>query len=160
MILLKHKLPDTGDLVIWNWTKGKATLKADFGDPLTDTSYMLCVYEETGGVSNLRVTAHIPAGDTCTGRPCWKMSTRGFTYLDKEATPQGVIKLALKEGYDGIAKIALKAKGANIDMPGLPLAENARVTVQLKSGSGLCWDAEYSAPALKNDQVQFRDKSD
>jgi hypothetical protein len=35
------------------------------------------------------------------------------------------------------------------------------VVVQLVKGDGsLCWDAQYGAPASKNDPVQFADKSD
>jgi len=48
----------------------------------------------------------------------------------------------------------LERAGAEYAMP------SSAARIQLKSGNGFCWDAEYSAPALKNDHVQFRDKSD
>ena len=34
------------------------------------------------------------------------------------------------------------------------------VTVQISNSLGNCWEAEYSAPATKNDGVQYKDKSD
>jgi len=168
-IVLKDKQPDAGDLLTWKWTKGAATLKADFGAPLTTTSYTLCLYDETSGTPVLVLAAHIPAGEMCAGRPCWKEKSRGFTYVDKDATPDGVTKLILREGLAGVAKIILKAKGANVDMPGedppgendLPLRQDTKVTVQLKNnhGGGICWDAEYTSPAIVNDELQFKDRS-
>jgi hypothetical protein len=45
-------------------------------------------------------------------------------------------------------------------MPLLPLVQDPTVTVQLKNDAGICWDADYSPPALRNVQSEFRDKSD
>jgi hypothetical protein len=61
---------------------------------------------------------------------------------------------------EGAAQISLKAIGGNLPMPMLPLVQDAAVTVQLKNDQGICWEADYTAPALKNDQVEFRDKSE
>jgi hypothetical protein len=160
MVVLKDRLPDTHDLLTWKWTRGAATLKADFGDPLASTNYVLCVYDQAGGAPTLRMAADIPAGDTCAGRPCWKETTRGFKYADKDRTPDGVVSLTLKEGLEGAAQIGLKAIGDNLQIPMLPLDQDATVTVQLKNDQGICWEANYTAPALKSDQVEFRDKSD
>jgi hypothetical protein len=52
----------------------------------------------------------------------------------------------------------LKGRGANLALPTLPLAQP--VTVQLRSSTGVCWDAVYSAPASRNQSDLFRDKSD
>ena len=51
----------------------------------------------------------------------------------------------------------MKEKGANIDFPGLPLAEPVRV--QLKNANGTCWETIHSAPPSKNDGVQYKDKN-
>jgi cysteine-rich repeat protein len=163
-ILLKDRIPDKGDLLNWKWTKGAATLKADFGSPLTTTNYTLCVYDYQGGIPRLRLRANIPAGGMCNAaspRPCWKEVTRGFKYADKDATPDGIVKFALKEGLTGGAAITLQGKGSPLDMPTLPLDQTPKIVAQIKSNTtGVCWDANYSAPALKNEQAQFRDKSD
>ena len=71
------------------------------------------------------------------------------------------MSLTLKEGFEGSAQITLKSKGVNLPMPTLPLAQDPAVTVQIKNDKGLlgiCWDADYAAPALANEQGQFRDK--
>jgi len=124
------------------------------------TSYGLCVYDETAGVPTLKLAADIPAGGTCAGKPCWKETGHGFKYADKDATPDGVVSLLLKEGLEGFAQIQLKAMGVNLAMPTLPLDQDTTVTVQLKNDQGVCWEADYSAPAITNSQVEFRDKSD
>lgn len=160
MVVLKDRLPDTRDLVTWKWTKGEATLKADFGDPLATTTYALCVYDETAGTPTLKLAADIPAGGTCAGKPCWTATAHGFKYADKDAIPDGVVSLVLKEGLEGFAKITLKGQGANLQMPILPLDQDPAVIVQLVNDQGVCWDANYTAPAIANEQVQFRDKSD
>src|SRR5262249_37068145 len=33
LLVIKDKVPDTANLLMWRWTKGSATSKADFGDP-------------------------------------------------------------------------------------------------------------------------------
>ena len=160
MVVLKDRLPDTHDVLIWNWRMGAATPKADFGDPAATTNYALCVYDRSAGSPTLKMAADIPGGGTCAGKPCWKESAHGFKYVDKDGTSDGVVSLALKEGRQDLAKITLTAKGVNVEMPTLPLDQDLTVTVQLKNDRGICWDADYSAPAITNDQVQFRDKSD
>jgi len=156
VLLLKNKTPDSGDLLTWKWTKGAVTPKADFGSPTTITAYQLCIYD---GASSLVSSTAIPAGGTCAGKPCWSEKSSGFKYADKDATPNGITKITLKQGLaPGVAKIGLKGKGTNLNLPGLPLAQP--VTVQLRNGDGVCWEAVYGAPAGKNDGAQFKDKSD
>src|SRR5262249_18419498 len=54
-----------------------------------------------------------------------------------------------------------KASGANLDLPDLGSLESP-VTVQLRrTGSAVCWGAEYSfPPARRNGASSFRDRSD
>ena len=54
-------------------------------------------------------------------------------------------------------KILVKGKGVDLPMPTLPLTP--MVTVQLKSESGVCWEAHYST-TQKNIPVQYRAKAD
>ena len=151
---LKNKTPDGGDLLAWKWTKGDVTPMSDFGSPTVSTGYQLCIYDAATLVSS---TA-IPADGMCGGRPCWTQTGTGFKYTNKAATPDGVTKVTLKQGLvPGQAKIGIKGKGANLVMPSLPLAQP--VTIQLRNSQGVCWEAVYDAPALKNDATQFKDKS-
>jgi cysteine-rich repeat protein len=150
------KKGDVKDQAQWKWGKGQTTPKADFGNPVTGgTDYQLCIYANGSVVSK----AFIPAGGNCGTKPCWKENAKGFQYKDKEASPDGVTQLQLKEGLvDGKAQIQVKEKGSNIDFPSLPLALPVRV--QLKNANGVCWETIHGAPAAKNDGAQYKDKND
>jgi hypothetical protein len=153
-VSLRDRSPDAGDRLTWGWNKGSATSKADFGDPLTTTSYRLCLYD---GSSHRLSTIHVPAGGTCGTRPCWKETTSGFSYIDHDLTPDGLGKLVLKSGAAARAKITARGKGDNLPMPTLSLT--LPVTVQLVNDDGTCWEATYST-ARRNDATQFKAKAD
>lgn len=157
----KDKSPDDKDQLQWKWAKGSVTSKADFGLPTVSTSYQLCVYD---GAPVLLYDSAIPAGGTCglaNPKPCWQEKPKGFTYKDKDLTPDGVAQLQLGEGLvAGKAKIQLKAKGSLLDDPTFGFAPP--VTVQLH-GNGLCWETVHSAPATKNQAGppgDYKDKAD
>lgn len=163
ILLIKDKMPDDKDLLVWKWIKGSVTMKADFGTPLTTTSYQLCVYD---GTPTLILDATMPAGGMCNvakPKPCWQDKTKGFNYNDKDRTPDGIQKLILREGLlAGKAKIILKGKASLLDDPTIPLA-GSPVTVQLLHSGGACWEAVYTSPYLKNTfgpPPQFKDKAD
>jgi hypothetical protein len=159
LLLLKKPDDDNKEKLIWKWTKGAATSKADFGDPLGDTSYLLCMYD---GSSTLVLESFAEGGDTCEGNvPCWSEKPTGFKYKDKDNSPNGPQQILLKAGLAGKAKIIVKGRGSDLDVPPLPLAQP--VTVQLVNTDGVCWEAVYSAPAIKNEggpKGKFKDKAD
>jgi uncharacterized repeat protein (TIGR01451 family) len=159
LLLLKDKTPDDKDSLIWKWTKGSATQKSDFGAPLVDSNYQFCIYRGTG-TPRLMLSASAPAAGTCAGKPCWSENRRGFRYKNKELTPDGLMQIVLKEGIQEKAKIMVKGKGLNLPMPDL-LTLNSPVTVQLTDlKTGKCWQATYSAPFLRQQFDQFKDKAD
>ncbi len=155
-IALKDRTPDRGDSLGWKWTKGATTPKADFGSPTTTTDYLLCIYDDGRG---LVMSASAPADQLCAGRPCWRETGSGFTYKDKDATPDGLTQIVLKQGtVPGKAKVVVKGKGVNLPLATLPMTQP--VTVQLRNSDGACWEALYSGPPQKNDSTQYQDKSD
>ena len=60
-LTIRNKTPDKGDLITWKWTKGAATTKAEFGDPLTSDDYALCIYD----AGALVTSAVADAGGIC-----------------------------------------------------------------------------------------------
>ena len=151
---LTDATPDTRDQLLWRWFRGNSS-PADFGDPLDSTSYGLCIYD---GASNLVSTACAPAGGLCARRPCWKVRTgHGFSYRDKNRTPNGVDRMLLKADAAGKSKLLVKGRGTNLEMPHLPLT--MPVKVQLKNTDGVCWEATYSA-AQSNGPQKFRAAAD
>jgi hypothetical protein len=159
LLAIKKYSENDKDKLVWKWLKGSATSKADFGNPLSDTSYAFCVYD---GAANLVMTSVAIGGDSCHhGVPCWQETATGFKYKDGDNSPSGPQKMLLKAGADGSAKIIWKGKGSDLDPPSPPLSQP--VTVQLVNTVGVCWEAVYSAPALKNvggSPAQFKDKAD
>jgi cysteine-rich repeat protein len=154
-LTMKNKSPDKADQVAWKWTKGAATTLGDFGLPYLSDSYELCVYDATPSVL---FHGHFPAGGTCHGVACWKtLPGKGYLYKDKDRTPDGMEKLQLIAGAAGAAKISVKGKADNLDMPTLG-APALPVTVQLR-GAGQCWGATFSTP-LTSTSEQLKAKSD
>jgi cysteine-rich repeat protein len=145
----------------WKWLRGD-TAQAELGDPVADgTSFALCAYDTTAGVPHLALGGTAPGGGTCRGKPCWKPTgTTGFKYADRDLTPDGILGLTIRSGALGRARITLKGKADHVAMPALPLGQDPRVTVQLVASTGACWESVHSAPASKNDGVQFKDAGD
>lgn len=163
--VVKNNALDSKDTLTWNWTKGAATLGTDFGDPVNgSTTYHLCVYDESAGVPAAVIAMTAPPGGTCAGKPCWTAKKTGFLYKDKSLSNDGFMQLQLTAGATGKAKIVAKGKGERLPLP-LPVgpglfAQDTAVVVQLVNSDGTCWEADFSAPAKKNDAKQFNDKSD
>ncbi len=161
VLQLKNNATDSRDSLSWTWPKGEATATADFGDPLNATSYSFCVYDASAGAPSLVLSATAPAAATCPAKPCWKVTgTTGFKYADAKLINGGLKTITLKAGAAGAAKVTVKGKGVNLGMPALPLAQDTTVTAQLVNSDGTCWEAQYGAPAIKNQSDQFKDQGD
>ena len=132
----------------WKW-KGGQIVKADFGDPLTQTDYRICTYDTIGGFPVLVAGQRVPAG---TG---WQDKSTGFKYKSLSGDPDGIAKVRLKEGTD---KAKITAKG-NVAVPSLPLAVDDRVVTQLLNSDGECWGSTFVGPAKKNDEKRFKAKN-
>jgi cysteine-rich repeat protein len=151
-VLLKDKTPDDGDQVSWRWNKGAQTDPLALGDPLSTTSYALCVYDQSARPQPLlRIT--VPPVGMCNGKDCWAATHSGFRYRNTT----GLRSLKLKAGDPGKAQISLRGKGAALGLPMLGLT--TPVTVQVKNSAGQCWGATFSNPTA-NAADQFKAKSD
>ena len=135
--------------------KGPLVAKADFGIPLSTTDYELCVYD---GNDALLVRARAPHGDVCHNRPCWKENARGYRYVDRDLTPDGLQHLGLKAGTSGKSQILVKGRGNNLQAPALSVM-NLPVRVQLVNGGGACWEATFNT-TFQNTARAFKAKSD
>ncbi|HJQ83529.1 MAG TPA: FG-GAP-like repeat-containing protein [Candidatus Binatia bacterium] len=154
---LKDRSPDDKDGLGWKWTKGEATPKTDFGNPVVTDGYALCLYEDGALFREL----DLPAGQLCAGRPCWRDQEKGFAYADRDLSPHGVATAKLVAGlFAGQARVSLKAKGGGIALPLLSSLTGV-LDVQLqKTGGGVCWGATFTPPFLKNDGTTLKAISD
>jgi hypothetical protein len=153
------RISDKRDIASWRWRSNGTIPVADFGNPLTTTSYSLCIY--AGASPTLVMELRAPAGGTCSaGKPCWKSrGAKGYRYRDLEKTPDGITRLVLRTKPQHLADLVLRARGLNIPFPSLPLAQPV-ISQLVKSDGPECWQANYSAPALKNDSQAYKDKND
>ena len=164
LLQIKNKTPDGKDKLVWKWIKGEITTIPEFGAPDTTDAYTFCLYDVSGGTPSVLFRAEAPAGGDCStgskAKDCWKSTKKGYKYLDKALTPDGLLKIDLAEGLQpGKAKILLNGKGSNLPMPVLPLPLPLRA--QLHADNGNCWEAAYSATGLKkNLPEEFKAKAD
>jgi N-acetylneuraminic acid mutarotase len=157
LLLLRRGSSPARSALVWDWARGTATTKSDFGDPVGSDGYALCVY--AGGAFVTRASA--PAGSACPGRTGWRSTPGGFRYRSRARTPDGLKSVALKQGADGRARIVVKGRGALLPLPDLAGVASP-ITVQLRrSGSGPCWSAQYGfPPAIRADATTFKDRAD
>ena len=157
-VLLLRDVTDRKDRFVWRW-RGTSGGIDEFGDPTTTTDYAFCLY---AGTAEARIMqARAPAGDVCGPRPCWKKrDSRRFKYTDPDRTPDGISRIALRARPSKTrAHVVVAGRGPNLDMPMLPLDQPLRAQL-IKSDGPECWEATFSAPPLKSNQRQFRDKND
>jgi hypothetical protein len=157
-VLLRRGGTSDRDALRWKWT-GAGTSREAFGRPLADTGYLLCAYDTSAGTPTVVLDLAAPPAGACAGKPCWHETGTGFTYGDRELTPDGLRAVALRASAAGKGTLNVQGAGANLGLPALPLQKNPAVTVQFRNSAGACWEASYST-ATRNDATQFKAKSD
>jgi hypothetical protein len=149
---------DRKDKLEWKWSKGSAEF-ADFGDPRTDDSYGLCIYDTTAGVPSLVVEIGVPASAVNWVR---RGGEKGYRYRDPTGSVAGITSILLTAGAPGRAKMRVKAVGVATPLPGpvggLYFNQDPKLTVQLSNESGQCWGSEFTSAPRDNDAGGFRAK--
>lgn len=169
-LYLRNISPDVADKLVWKWVPGQATSLEDFGQPGIDTDYTLCVYDDDGEETGLVLTVDVPAAQhNCNGdEACWKKTPKGFLYVDRSFSNNGVKTISLKRGPDGGAFVMFHARGDNLHLARMPQSRVAgaafnqrqRVVVQLWNSNDICWSSSFSTPAKRNVSGLFRDRAD
>jgi hypothetical protein len=152
LLLLKNKMPDDKDRLVWKWIKGMSTSQLEFADPTSTSSYALCIYD-TGG-ANLIATMDVPASSTK-----WSaISDKGYKYDDPAHTADGAFKIKLKGSTANKSKALVKGRGAE-----LPDTDTAAITLPVKvqlvnNGNGKCFESTFTA-AKTQTSSKFKAKS-
>lgn len=157
-LLVNERLDDRRNALAWKLARGEPASLADFGDPQTMTGYAACLYDSSPADQPV-LAVEVRAGGTCRSRPCWKVAGDKLKYgaSGLDTVPDGVAKLALRAGTAGKTRLAIKAAGAAVPLPPLPLAPP--LTLQLQASNGDCWEARFGAPEV-NDGERVRGESD
>jgi polyhydroxybutyrate depolymerase len=137
----------------WTWKLGTRTALAEFGDPLTSTTYSLCAWEPAGAAGELV----LPPGGSCGTAPCW--SLRGATtyrYRDSAATQAGIETVRLQASPQAKSKITVVARGSGLPADAPPF--DTPFTVQLlRSDGAICFESIFPDTSFaRNDPVAAR----
>ncbi len=159
-ISLQRGTTSAKDRLSWKWNKGAASSLADFANPVSGSAaYHICVYDSSITTQPL-LDLSVDPGGTCGSKPCWKtQSTKGFAYRNRAGSSDGIAAMKLKAGVTGAAKVQVKATGAAVGLPTLPLT--MPVTVQLLIDDGMatqCWQTTYTGIASSSSTAKFRAK--
>lgn len=130
---------------------GPALESITFGNPVSGvTAYDLCLYGDSGDLAG-HVEVHRAASSDCGGRLCWRRKgRRGYGYVDKSLSADGVRTMKLLGGAAGKSSILLKGKNdASKGQTSLPtgiaaaLGGATHVTVQLHASDAVrsCYGA-------------------
>lgn len=128
----------------WKMSSGSATMQASLGDPVTATSYLLCVYDSFGGEDSLVAQYIVDPNNKWIDK-----DPDGLFYKDPSGSADGVTKVQIRTGDAGSSRFAVSGKGPNLVLPpamGFEYFSQApRVVVQLhNSASTQCWSSEFT----------------
>ncbi len=145
---------DKKDVVAWQLAPETGIAIGELGDPRSDTSYQLCVFETEPffGLS-LLAGLEVPAGGSCGGKPCWIPKRNGYRYTDRSGASDGVRSVDLEAGDRKRAELSILAKGPSVGLA--PLPAELPVLVQLQSSEGSCWEAAFREARL-NGPLELR----
>jgi hypothetical protein len=155
---LKKNADPTRSQLLWKWQRGDAVEQEDLGDPITTTSYVLCIYDQAASVAELVEDLVVEPSAAWTSK-----APKGLIYKDKPGTEDGVQQLKLNTGAATKAQAQLKAKGMNLLLP-LPSGGGAyfdadpSVVVQLVNSDDQCWTTEFTT-ATKNTETHYKAKA-
>jgi len=124
----------------------------DFGDPRESTEYQVCIYgreDDPEAEYGLLMNPRASAGSA------WVAGRGSFLYRMRHGQDDGLNLVALRAAPAGRGSIAVIGSGRDLEVPELPLDEEAGVDVQLHNSDGQCWSAEFS-DALRNTGVLFQ----
>ncbi len=124
---------------------------ANLGNPLTHTSYALCVYDDQGLALDFPIPPALTEGPLSAA---WTSSGAGkFKFKDKVGSSGGITAVSLKSATKTL--VSAKAKGSNVAAPArMPLGQG--VTMQFVSDADLCFTHAFD-PGLvsKNSDTKF-----
>lgn len=156
-IIVKRRADADRDEIKWKLGRGKATDVSEFSNPNTaGTDIAFCLYDANGGPT-LIVAQAIDGASSCDGAPCWRGTSRGFSFKN-DGLATGLQKIKLQAGTDGKTKIDVKGKGAQLGLASLPLV--TPVIAQLvvdEAGTQRCWETAFTI-AEKSTDALFKAK--
>jgi hypothetical protein len=125
--------------------------EADLGDGSSGTDYQICVYVEEEGASEIAATPAAPGGAG------WKTRARGQSYRMKGPHAGGLNKVRIRSNATE-SRVAVVGKGEDLEVPELPISDQAVFVVQLHGSDGTCLETRFDAPHV-NRPGRYRARS-
>jgi hypothetical protein len=140
LLLLKNKLDDGRDKLIWKWIKGQPTTLAELQDPLDTANYALCVFDGPGAA--LRLQMDIPPSGAL-----WSpLGSGGYRYYDFTAAEDGAQRVLLKGSTGAKSKALVRGAGGALEDPLDDSALALPVRVQLiNHETGKCFESTFNS---------------
>ena len=113
--------------------------ETDLGDGSRGTDYQVCVYIEEAGIAAIVATPAAPGGDG------WKTRPRGQSYKMKGMRAGGLNKVRIRSGATE-SSVSVAGKGSDLEVPDLPISEQAVIIVQLFESDGTCLETRFDEP--------------
>ena len=145
------------DGIKWKLARVPGVSAAALGDPLAGNGYRLCIYDRSAGAATPVLGVPVPSAVDCGVTDCWRAGRNSFRYRVRGT---GTIDVKLQRKPGDVGQFSVATKGIGAFTPALPFAQDPALTVQLYSGTGACWGADFSAPAARNEATRFRDSAD
>jgi hypothetical protein len=124
-----------------------ATTEAEFGDPVEETDYAVCLYYPNDGDPAFAGGYAVPAGAS------WREGGNGFRFKSPSGDPNGISSVKLSAGASGKAKVSVKGR---VTIPELPLPSDT-VQAQVVNDDGSCFGATVEATKEKqNDDYRYK----
>jgi hypothetical protein len=119
------------------------------GTPCDDGNQCTTVFDESVAPPSLFLRSRAPAGGACAGEVCWKRSgDSGFSYRDRDATPEGLTALAVRAGGVGQTRAQVMSKGPRLHFRLATRRVPVPLRVQLQATDGICFEARYDAAGV------------
>lgn len=142
-LIVRNSRKSSEGEVEWRFEKGPILSASDFGDPLTTSSYVMCVYDDEVLVGETRVE---PSASR------WHRvgNQRGYHYKNKSARAGEVSSLRLDGRVEGGSMVAVDAN-LLITPASDEAIFNARteVLLQLLVSSGGCFESSFSGNRIR-----------
>ncbi len=144
VLLVKEKKPGKEKLKVVLKKLQAAVAQSDFGDPVVGTTaYKVCIYDDADQPSGEYTVAQ--GGAICGDLSCWRtVSSKGYKYLDKSTSADGILKIKLLGKSFGKGKIVIVGKNATSTMPlgvAAALQGSTSATVQVLTSDASCFGA-------------------
>jgi hypothetical protein len=149
VVLVSEKKAGKEKLKVVMKKLASAVTQSQFGDPvLTTTGYAVCIYDQFDALAGELFVERGADQDCGTPPgPCFKfISDRGYKYLDKDASADGVLKMVMKGGDAGKGAVVIVGKNnSSKGQSSLPtgiaplLLDNTQATVQLLTDDASCF---------------------